>query len=1294
MPDAAGGNDRFAHLTDAQRRAIHTVDRSVLVSAAAGSGKTTVLAERCAVLVCDLPGDRRCRINELLVVTFTDAAASEMRSRIAGAIRQRLHDQPGNAYLREQLYLLDSASISTIHAFCKTLIQRWFPQAQVDPQATVLGGDEAELLRREVLDALFVELYAGEDDLSRSFQQLVDDYGGGDDQTMAEVVLQLHGFINSLPAPQAWLDNAAGQLDPAAPAGLVTTLHGRQCDRLRRELSLQMEYCRHLAATVRKRWPIAASHADALKEHVGQLERWHDALAAGADDCWEVVAQEIRSSDLPPAKRRPRGLSDEEKAQYEAAKSLRDRMKKLFAERLQESICTFTADEYREGLARIAPSVRALVQLVTGFDRRYQEAKAAQAAVDFNDLQRCALRLLTEAGDPSRPSEVARQLQGRYRYLLVDEFQDVDPLQEAILRLVSRESADPPSGNLFAVGDIKQSIYRFRLAEPRLFTRRADEFAAGAAIGELIHLQDNFRSRASVIEAVNLIFEPLMRKSFGGSDYDAAARLYAGARFPAAPDAANAATATGPGKARVFDKPAVELHLLEPITERTRPAQDDDEDGNHAAEDELEGIEREAYVIGRRIQQWMGDNREGSRWHVTDKADTPGGLPKARPIDYRDVVILLRSMPYKAGPIADVLRRMGIPVRVERDDSGIDSTEFRDVVSLLELLDNQQQDIPLAAVLRSPLLGEGFTETELLRIRLLDRGIPFHAAARRYVREGLDEGLRDRLTVVMATLDRYRQRIWRTPVAEVLWNIYEESNYLAYVAGLSDGARRREHLIRLHELARQFGRFNRQGLRRFLRFIDQMLAHDRPLQQPSTTGAGDNVVRVMTVHTSKGLEFPVVILADLGKQFNLNDLRGNVLVDRELGIAMRVADPERRITYPTFIHQVAADAGRRELLSEELRVLYVALTRAREHLMLVGRFDPAKAATCRAAGRRTGSEPVVVPRLELETASHPLDWLLPAISRAPDGVVQWHGEEAGDGPAGGGLFKVYAHDRTTTDRWRIPAAIETERTEALARLADLNPLPREEWVAQTDEADRIVEALEEDYPALELTTLPARVAVSELKRRWDAGFDPDERPAAPRRRAVAPARPAFMAVELADDGMHRGIATHRFLQLVDLTRPCDAADLERQCREFVESGRLGPGDAAVVMLDAAAWFFATGPGQQMRRHAPDVRREVAFVSRIPPEHYDPLVAARDHRDVLLVRGIVDALVCHEASLELVDYKTDAIAADACEARAADYQTQIDSYAAAIRGIYRQPVTKQYLVFLHARRIVDIAAWSA
>ncbi|NLX23312.1 MAG: helicase-exonuclease AddAB subunit AddA [Phycisphaerae bacterium] len=1288
MPDLPELRELFAHLTEPQRRAVLAVDRSLLVSAAAGAGKTMVLAERIAALVCDLPAPRRCRVDELLVVTFTEAAAREMRTRIGSAIQKRIAARPRDDYLREQLYLLDNASISTIHAFCRALIQRWFPQAEVDPQVAVLAEDEAELLRLEVIEDLFEDRFGSGDDAGARFRQFLEEYADGSEARVRPIVLQLSSFLGSLPAPEDWMRMAHGRLAAGAQGSLVGHVDECQKQRLLRELSLQAEYAQELAATVRSAWPVASLRAEALDAHAAQLQEWHAALGEAKASAWTFIADAISNYDLK-TKRKPSKLSPEDSAAYDAAKDLVDEAKRLLKSRLRDALCRFTTEEYETGLQLIAPHVHTLLELVYEFNERYREAKRNQAVVDFEDLQRSAYRLLIDPDNRTGPSEVARHLQRQYRHVLVDEFQDVDPLQEAILRMVSRESADPPAGNLFTVGDIKQSIYRFRLAEPDLFAKRTEQFADGSDLGEVIHLQENFRSRREVLDAVNAVFRPLMRPTFGGTDYDAHAELRAGMAYPEAAE-------DGP----VFGRPAVELHLLEPITSRNAPTvahTDDEDDGSadaNGGDEELDGLDREALLIGRRIRTWMGLEGDGRRWQVADRPATPGGALVTRPVEFSDIVILLRSMLHKAEPIAEVLRRMGIPVRIERAEESIDSTEYRDLLSLLQVLDNQQQDIPLAAVLRSPLLGQSFSESELLEIRLLDREVPFHAAVARYAREGKKKALRERIAAVLSQLDRYRTRMRRSPVADVLWEIYQETDYLAYVSGLPGGLRRQEHLISLHEVARQFGGFARQGLRRFLRFVEDLIAQERQPVPGMPGSANDNVVRIMSIHASKGLEFPIVVLPDLSKRFNLQDLRGNVIVDRKLGIGLRAVNADQRIRYPTLAHQLAAEQVLRETLSEELRILYVALTRAREHLVLVARLSPQRIERCRHCGRSGGGP--AISQLQLETAGQPIDWLLPAVCTVPE-LANWPEDERTGKPSAA-LFEVRIYPRSVTDEWNLPSPIEPAvRTEALAALAQLRPLPPDEPLADALTVEPLIRALTHDYPAWELTSLPARIGVTELKRRWDALSEADERADersaaavkhGPRAKSEPVPRPQFLGPQPAGEALARGTATHRFLQQVDLRRACDAADLADQLAAMTASGAISAEDAAQVMIDGAAWFFTSPLGIRLRDHADAVQREVAFVWRMSPSQVDPSVQPRDERDVVLIRGMVDVVLADGDHLEILDYKTDRAEPADCARLAEGYRHQLRLYAAALADAYRCPVERQYLVFLHPRQIIE------
>ncbi|HOW17817.1 MAG TPA: 3'-5' exonuclease, partial [Phycisphaerae bacterium] len=690
--------------------------------------------------------------------------------------------------------------------------------------------------------------------------------------------------------------------------------------------------------------------------------------------------------------------------------------------------------------------------------------------------------------------------------------------------------------------------------------------------------------------------------------------------------------------------------------------------------------------------EFMGRSGKRRRIVCEPSKEAPGGFV-ARPICYRDIVILLRAPARKADRIAEVLQQMDIPVHADVRGGYFETVEVRDMLALLQLLDNGRQDIPLAAVLRSPLAAPGpFRASDLVKIRTAARDMPFHAAAMQYARDGSDADLRDRLAAFYARIERFRLAARQRNLADVIWEIYEETGYLAYVGGLPHGRQRRANLIGLHDRARQFGTFRRQGLRRFLRFIEQLQEQETDLATPSPVSEADDVVRILSVHQSKGLEFPVVFVADLGAPFNLTDANRPIIMHREAGIAMKVVDPDRNITYPSLAYQAAADAVRRDTLAEELRILYVAMTRAKEHLILLGTTGAARVAEAVESPQR--GAPGTIDRLTLTTATSALDWVIAAVSRLPqEAVLAW---EPGSGPPRGtnAIFAVRRYGPDAMRGWRLPEDVYAARREELSRIAALAPLPPGEPVNIEDpEVRQAIERLAYHYGPLAMTTMPARQTVTELKRQFDPFTEAQERPdafATPEpessHRAPAPL-PKTSADEAGSSAAVRGMMTHRFLQRLDLTTATDEQAIGDQFTQLLKCGRL-PADAKdLVDLSGVVWFLGSELGRRLRAAAPQVHREATFVSRISPSLLDATLDPHDGKDVILVRGMIDALLPTPDGLELIDYKTDAVTPEQVADRAASYRVQMDMYARAAEAIWRRPVTARWLVFLSARRIV-------
>ena len=1249
--------ERQVPWTEAQREAIEARGVGLLVSASAGTGKTAVLAERCVSLVSE--GRRPCRIDQLLVVTFTDAAAAEMRGRIAQALADRLADRPTDRRLAQQLASIDGAHISTIHAFCLEVLRKHFCQAGLDPTFAVLDADEAELLKQETLEALFAELYAAQTDLGERFRRLVELYGDGADEPVGRFVLGLEGLLGSLVLPQQWLDEAAAVAKPGS-AALDELLASQLID----ELSMQVAWCEAEASFIRSQLSAWSVYAEGIEEYGGQVARWLAGVRAGEGRLAEVLA-EIGQYKFPllPRKRAGKGESNEDRSRAaDVFKLVRER---YFGQRLQEGYAFVSLEDAAGQLGETAAFVESLCQIVGRFVQDYVRAKDRLAVVDFDDLQQRCLDLLTIDRQTLAPSEVAGELQRHFAHVLVDEYQDINPVQDAILRLVSREQREDEPSNLFAVGDVKQSIYRFRLAEPEIFLARqaVSGRSAGSRVRE-VALRENFRSRASVLDMVNMVFGRLMAGGTARIEYDERARLTAGLDYPDA-------RAEG-----VLDRPAAELHVLP----RARRSVLEEQEQAEEEAAPLEAVEREAYVVGRRILELMG-RKGGEPAGIWCRQD---GEWRVRPLRYRDFVVLLRTVRHQANHFAAVLRRMGIPVFAEQAGGYFESMEVRDVLGLLSLLDNQQQDIPLAGVMRGPLLERAFSDSELVAIRSVDGRVPFHEAVRVYAKRGDDSVLRERVVEFLSMLARWRGISRQRPVAELLWQLYEDTGYLEYVGGMPDGAQRRANLLGLYERARQFGQFAKQGLFRFLRFIDQLAERDRVVESPTPLSEAEDVVRVMSIHRSKGLEFPVVIVPQLGKRFNFSDARGSMIADRRAHVGLKVIDEERGISYPTLGHRLVSRQMANQTRAEELRVLYVALTRAQQRLILIGTAEGGLAdPRLRWAGQEGA-----LPEAVVATASCPLDWLVPALGcESGERVVWGEREEAERG--GGSLVRVESYAVEEVAGWRM--AEEGGRGTVrgvVERVAALEPLAG--GGRPDGRVAGVIEQITARYRHESLTRLPAVVSVSELKRRYLLASEPGEQVASYLGSAwVTQPQPRFVqAVGGEPDGAARGVATHAVMQHVDLARPCDRGDLAEQVSAMVAGGLLEREQADWVDLASVAWFFETELGRRLRACRDGIRRELPFVARLAPDEYESGLVGESWApaDAILVRGIVDCVLEDGGGVEVIDYKSDQVAGEQLAERVEAYRPQLRIYAEGLSKIWGRSVRRCWAVFLAARHI--------
>lgn len=1279
--------------TPDQELGITLLGRSLLISAAAGSGKTAVLARRCAYIVgrSEREGREPCGIENLLVVTFTRAAAQQMRDRIAQRLAAELEaaqDDPATAArLRREIALLPRANISTLSSFCADLVRRHFQAAGIDPDFSVLDEDQAFLLKRQAARAMLDEQYAAGD---QGFLELVDLYADGYDERLIEKLIACHALGTSLADPAGWREISVQKVTEAAGRPLGQSELGQDL------LGLVQQETLELLREAKRLHAEAA--ALGLHKYVQHIEE--HLLCPAAE--WATIAREHDLKELSAAVRVYReckatpipGVKADERTpeQLQLAGEVRA-WKALVRQRDAGALLRFSEEEWIDSLRRVIAPTEQFLRVAELFEKQYVREKSDRRAMDFADLERTALRLLLR--DPQRPadlepSDIALYYQRQFHHVLVDEFQDINEVQDHLLRLLSRECApeDMRAGwqnNLFAVGDVKQSIYRFRLAMPQMFKARARRAKEGGDGFRKIDLQMNFRSRGPLLAAVNAVFWRLLTdEQVLEIDYADAHELAPNPDYP-------------PADPSGFAGAPVELLVLEPPGAASEDEREEDEaedaDGAEAEaparesiEDvrEAERIEREAAVVARRIKAFLAEGR-----HVLNERS------ELEPLSYRHIAVLLRARKFNSERFANLLRRSGVPCFSEIGTGFFASLEVRDIVSLLHVLDNRRQDVPLAAVLRSPLVDLPEAEDVLARVRLEFpyKDVPFFEAVLRYARK-MDDAISARLRFVLDQLDTWRKLAHRRPVAELLWHVYTESGYLAYVAGLHDGEQRTANLLELHRRAGQFDAFARQGLGAFMQFLES-LEKAGEVGQPPTLSEADDVVRVMSIHAAKGLEFPVVFLADCGKAHNLSDANGSILLDRRRGMAMQAVDRPRQVRYGSVVHELAKRDIRRASLAEELRILYVAMTRAREHLVCVG--TAAKDAQADLARwRRDGTSDPLHPAEVLKGRSY-LEWLGRAVANRPE------------------LFDVQVIEASDIDPEAARFGGRGQRPSVPAELRELKPLADP---PPPDEAIRAAIArLTSPYRFMDVAQLPAAVGVTSLSHGEPSGLQPADVAGAAvvaRDRAVADTArhraqaasslrpPAFLDDASVPAATDVGTATHVVLRLLDFRAAASESAVRDQIDQMIARRQLDPKVADHVDVASIAWLAASDLGRLLAEHHDKLLRELPVRVPAPPAIVRPdwRSEAEGPMDRVLLRGQIDVVVPLESGIFLADYKTDRLdgieappgtskrtKADAALLSIVEaYRGQIAHYRRALQQVTGRPVTDAYLVLLRARRV--------
>lgn len=1208
--------------TNEQQAAIDSRGQTLLLSAAAGSGKTAVLVERIIRRLLDkeYPID----ITELLVVTFTKAAAAEMRDRIGTALMKALSETK-DPRVERQLALLPSAQISTLHAFCQHVIRKYFYTIDLDPAFSIAGEEELNLLRRQVLEDVFLSYY--EDDEKASILYPLADMFGSDrgDDVLMDTVSRMYTYARSLAWPEHWLKEAAQAYD-VAPDAVIDDMvwAGPIKDAVRRILEEDARLYDGVLYHLRQR----EAFAPACDTFVAEQAALRQAAQARS---WNDLSRFVRAIDFPRLKSL-RKLSDDDKAVWERCKKVRDDVKKDVIKTLQSVYFSATPEEWLDGMRAMKPVMDGLVTLTLDFAKAYGAAKKEKGWIDFSDLEHFCLQILL-APDASpehpMPSAAAEELRSQYEEVFIDEYQDTNGVQELITRLVSGED------NRFMVGDIKQSIYRFRLADPTLFLEKYQSFSRDEkAVQRCIDLGRNFRSVPVVLDAVNTVFSRAMTAEAAGMDYGEREKLYAGRQAP--------------DDERWIGGP-VEVDIV------PTPSDEEDDDGSTA-------FEKECRFIAARIGELLASGRMAARKDGT-----------LEPLSYRHIVVLLRSMAGKADVLIQALQEGGIPAYAEQSGGYFAAVEVQVMLALLRCIDNPEQDLAMAAVLRSPLVG--LDETALAGVRLASDGtlwqnLPAFVAS---LPDGVDE--KEDLQQFMDAFDSWRTYSRRHGVAELLQRLYDDTAYVDFVGAMPGGDVRQANLKALYDRARQYEEAGFRGLFRYLQLMDKMKEDGLDLAPAKVVSEKEDVVRIMSIHKSKGLEFPVVFVADMGKAFNRRDTQDQILFHNRLGIGLKQYDPEWRMSYPTLIWSGIAAQLRWEGTAEEERILYVAMTRARDQLILTGHNSHIDHDWQRWTSRLNPAQ-----------AKSYFDWVMPA-ALAPFGAKA-DADYARPGAAWQDAVWQVRIARAVPAGTVEEGAYDGEpRLEALRR-GDLTGTPVPSWLD---------EQLSWQYAYPQAVRTAAKFSVSEVKRRYQELHSDelqDEADLSVPAAAVIPTAPgeddAFAALppwlageEAAVSGAQRGTALHKALQYITPAADQTTATLRHEIDAFVRQGLLSREEAKLVYVPALAAFCQSDIGRRMAK-SPELHREYPFTVLLAGG--DPLPETETGEQIL-IQGVIDCLFREDDAWILVDYKSDRLeTADAFRSR---YAVQLALYKRAVEQITHRPVEETYIYSLHLQQEIRL-----
>lgn len=1229
--------------TEQQKQAISARGKDVLVSASAGTGKTAVLSGRCVDMVSE-----KTDVRNMLVLTFTEMAAEQMRLRIAEQLQDAFR-KSGDARLRLQLMLLQAADISTIHSFCKRLITEYFYKLALDPTFGIIDGDEARLLKAEALEKT-IEWAWQQSNLVQPLEQLLSRRDLRTNDGFLSKIISLSSFLDGVVSRESWYECAIQLSTVAGP--FSSTLGEEQKKVVADKLQGIVAQLQQAQKLYEDEQPGGYWSEKLQESHIKPVAKCIELLKAGD---WEKSAEAIRNF-AKPRTYKPKDVPDM------LAELLQKRVRNaLDAFNKLSDLAVLNPDYLNKVGGSVALQTKVLVELAKKFYWFYGQSKRAINCLDFADLEHFALKLLTEESsqdDKLSPSPTALALRQRYKYIFVDEYQDINAVQQAILDMLS--SGD----NLFVVGDIKQSIYAWRGAEPDIFLDRLKP-ASLTSGGLRVDLNANFRSSKGLLDFVNKIFSRIMTASFAAVDYDESAELK-------------------PAIESEDEKNVVEFHILDEESGDEDSQSEEQADTEEQSKIVYNSRQHQAAVIARRIKQMVGAETGKPEFRIYDKQKG-----EKRAVEYRDIVVLMRSLAKKANDYVEIFRLAGIPVSCQATAGYFEATEITDMLCLLKVLDNPQRDIELSAVLRSPFFK--FTDTDLVKIKVHSESKDknFYDCVLEYSASTADIKLAEKLKKSLEQIEKWRAAARTGSLADLIWHIYRQTGLLSFVCALPSGRVRRANLLKLHERAIQFEGFassaGRPSLGRFVQFVEELQDIGQDWAPAEPDSSAENAVRIISVHKSKGLEFPVVFLAELDSQFNTKDIHEDFLADADDALGLQIIDRQSNTKLSSLAHQLIAEKKLSKSLAEEMRILYVAMTRARQRLILSASEKKSRCRDILCDGFFSDSR---ISDWQLRRCLSPLQWILYGLS----GQKNLHDALETELPVGG-----------NDDLFSLKLYSQTELDGLSGYISELKTSKRRQPKASTGKSkdskllSQIKKSLSWRYRFGDISLLPAKQSVTQLTHRGDEYAKFDYSKSFERRPK------AVLSAESADiiDARLIGTTAHLIISRLDLTGPVTKEAVEETKQKLLSDGAITDLAAENISTDSMLVFFESELGKAALDSKNTVHREWPFTFALPAsELVSPRTCGGGHceaggrsnltsDELVVVQGIIDLIIRTPKGILIIDFKTDNVTAEDAPNRAEIYRRQLEFYGKAAETILKTKLLAKYLYFLKPACPVEV-----